>query len=191
MNKIIKSSDNIKLRGEYTVYHAIVKTLKQRELLKIIENKRKEGLEFFELVKQFNVLCNATKYSFLNIVPIVGRTLIANNLTSASPTNTMLINYIAIGTGSTAVDNADTQLATEVYRNTTASKTNALNVAYISAFFSATETTGTYKEAGIFSNATATANSGVLVSRVLLNPTTGITKSGTETLTIDWSLSLS
>ena len=124
---------------------------------------------------------------YKNIIPTVGRTLIANNLTDASPDNAPRINYVALGTGTNVPANSDTQLQTESYRNQTASETNANNIAYVTGFFGAAECNGTYREAGLFSNGTGAANSGVLVSRVAIN----VTKSNTETLTIDWTLTIS
>lgn len=126
-------------------------------------------------------------YKYENIIPTVGRTMIANNLTSASPTNVMKITHAALGSSTSTPANTDTQLGTETYRNAIASITNANNIAYASGFYTATETTGTYRECGIFSNGTGSANSGVLLSRVAIN----ITKSNTETLTLDWTLTIS
>lgn len=119
-----------------------------------------------------------------NLVPTVGLTNIANNLTSASPTYTLKVNYAALGSGTNTPAAGDTTLQTEVYRNAIASTTNASNVAYATAFFNQTETTGTYREAGIFAAATGTANSGVLTSRVAIN----VTKTNTQKLTIDWTI---
>ena len=127
------------------------------------------------------------KYKYENLVPTVGRTMIANNLTNASPTNVMKVTHCALGSSSTAPANADTQLGTEVYRNAIASLTNSANVGFATGFFNATETSGTYAEAGIFSNGTGTANSGVLLSHVSVS----ITKSTSVTLTLDWTLTLS
>lgn len=127
------------------------------------------------------------KYRYKNLVPTVGRTMIANNLTNASPTNVMKITHCALGSNAAAPANGDTQLGTEVYRNAIASITNASNVGYATGFFGATETSGTYNEAGIFSNGTGTANSGVLLSHVAIS----ITKSTSVTLTLDWTLTIS
>ena len=126
-------------------------------------------------------------YTYENLVPTVARTMIANNLTSGAPTNVMKITHCALGSSATAPANADTQLGTEVYRNAIASLTNSANLAYATGFFSATETSGTYAEAGIFSNGTGTANSGILVSHVAIS----ITKSTSVTLTLDWTLTIS
>lgn len=125
-------------------------------------------------------------YKYENIIPTVGRTLIANNLTDATPDNNPLANYIALGSGTNTPANADTTLQTETYRNAVASRTNSQNIAYISGFFSATETSGTYREAAIFCNGTGSANTGVLLSRVAIN----VTKTTSETLTLDWTLTI-
>lgn len=122
-----------------------------------------------------------------NLIPTVGRTLLANNLTDSSPDNDPRINYAALGTGTTAPANADTTLETESYRNTIASQTNADNIGYATAFFGAAETTGTFREAGLFCDGAAGADTGILFSRVAIN----VTKSGVETLTIDFTITIS
>jgi hypothetical protein len=126
-------------------------------------------------------------YEYENIIPTVGRTLIANNLTAAIPDNSIRLNKAALGTGTNAPANSDTQLQTEIHRNDLASRTNSSNIAYVTAFFNATEVTGTFREAGIFSNGGSGANTGVLFSRVAIN----ITKSNTQALTLDWTLTIS
>jgi len=127
------------------------------------------------------------EYIYNNIIPTVGRTLIANQLTDATPTNDPRINYVALGSGTNVPANSDTTLQTETYRNAVASETNSNNIAYITGFFSATEVTGTFREAGLFADAVDTPDDGVLCSRVAIN----VTKSVTETLTIDWTLTIS
>lgn len=126
-------------------------------------------------------------YRYKNLVPTVAKTMIANNLTAASPTNTMLATHVVLGSSTTAPAASDTQLGTETYRNTVASITNAANIAYFTGFFTTTETSGTYRECGVVSNGTGTANTGILLSHVAIN----IVKSTSETLTLDWTLTLS
>jgi hypothetical protein len=125
-------------------------------------------------------------HHYENIVPTVGRALIAETLTNPSPSSSMLASYMALGTGAATPANGDTRLQTETYRNAVASRTNADNVAYLTAFFDATEVSGTFNEAGIFCGGTASADSGVLLSHVAIN----VVKSNTETLTIDWTLTI-
>ena len=121
-----------------------------------------------------------------NVIPTVGRTMIANNLTDATPDNDMLITHAALGSNATVPLIADTQLGTETYRNGIASRTNSANVAYATAYFNQTEVTGTFMEAGIFCDGTGSANSGILLSHVAIN----VTKSNVQKLTVDWTLTL-
>jgi hypothetical protein len=126
-------------------------------------------------------------FEYDNVVTSACWTMIANNMFSATPANSMLVNKAALGSSTTTPATSNTQLGTETYRNNIASKSNVANIGYTTAYFNATETSGTYREAGIFSNGTATANSGVLVSRVAIN----ITKTTSQTLTLDWTLTIS
>lgn len=175
------------MKGIYTFTKAFLETPRQFALDREIKQRKDSGLEFMSLVRELNSICRTEKIVFENIIPTVGRTMIANNLTSASPTNVMKLTHCALGSSSTSPTNADTQLGTEVYRNAIASLSNANNVGYATGFFTTTETTGTYAECGIFSNGTGTANSGVLLSHVLIS----ITKTNTQTLTLDWTLTIS
>lgn len=123
-----------------------------------------------------------------NLCPTVGRTAIAQHLSNSSPTpSSLLVNYSAVGTGSTAAANGDTTLQTETARTVVASRTNSSNIAYITGFYGATDVSGTLRECALFINGTATANSGTLFSRVIIN----ITKALTETLTLDWTITIS
>jgi len=160
---IIKEKTSLK--GIYKFIIATLETKKQWELHNKINQLIKSGENPIDLIRQLNSICKTKVIVKENIIPTVGRTLIANNLTSATPTNSMLINKAELGTGSTAPANTDTALETPSYRNDVASRTNADNIAYITAFFSATEVSGTFSEAGIYSDGTATLGSGILVSR--------------------------
>jgi hypothetical protein len=121
-----------------------------------------------------------------NIITSACWTMIANNFVDATPDNTMLVNKALLGTSTTTPATSDTQLGAETYRNNLASKSNVANLAYATAYFNATETSGTYREAGIVVDGTASANTGVLISRVAIN----ITKTTSQTLTLDWTLTV-
>ena len=190
MNKKIKTKQGVGLKGVYKITKAFIETPEQWKLHDKIKRLKEEGKEYISFVRKLNKMCRTEVLVIDNIIPTVGRTMIADNLTNPSPDNTLRINYTALGTGDTAVANGDTTLATEVYRKATASETNASNVAYVTAFFDATEVDGTFKEAGLVSDGSAGADTGILFSRVLLNPTSGIVKSNTETLTIDWTITI-
>ena len=126
-------------------------------------------------------------FEYENLIPTVGRAAIASHLTNVAPTPTTLrANFTALGTGVTAPANGDTQLQTETFRKAIASETNSNNIAYMTAFYTAAEVSGTFFEAGIFIAGTVTVNTGTLFSRVAIN----ITKSLTETLTIDYTITI-
>ena len=174
-------NQQITLKGVYKITKAKLETQEQWKLHDRIESLRKKGKDIIKLVRKLNSICETKIYIIENIIPTVGRALIANNISSNAPTNDPYINYTALGTDNTAVANGDTTLNTETYRKATASGTNANNIAYITAFYTATECNGTYKEAGLFCDASGAADSGVLFSRVLLNTPTGIAKSNNIT----------
>lgn len=143
---------------------------------------------FNKAVEHLNSICRVETFYTANLLPTVGRAAVANHLTSATPSPTALrANYVALGTNTTAPANGDTQLGTETYRNTTASATNSSNIGYVTGFFGLTETSGTFRECGLFMGATGAANSGTLLSHAAIN----ITKTTSNTLTIDWTLTIS
>lgn len=132
-----------------------------------------------------NEITRVQKYH--NLIPTVGRENIAKGLSGGfSAEEEGEINYTSLGTGTTAPANGDTTLETEVYRKAIASATYANNILYATAFYTATEITGTFKEAGLHINGSATPDSGVLFSRVAID----ITKTSSETLTVDYEVSL-
>lgn len=182
----VTKSEKLGLSGQIVARLATLSQPHHWALYRRILNHIREGKEFMHLVRQLNGMCKAKIVADHNLNPTVGRTMIMNNLTDATPDNTMLIDYTSLGTGTNAPANGDTQLQTEVFRKVTASRSNASNVGYVSAFYTTTETSGTYRECGLHSNATATANSGILVVRAAIN----ITKTTSQTLTIDHTLTL-
>jgi len=122
-----------------------------------------------------------------NLIPTVGRAQIAKALEAAlSAIGEVEINFTSLGTGLTAPANGDTTLETEVFRKSVASLTSSSNQVFVTAFYTAVEVTGTFKEAGLHINGTVTPNSGVLFSRVAID----VTKSASETLTIDYTITI-
>lgn len=124
------------------------------------------------------------KYTYKNLITTAGMAAIASRMTNPAPSGTMLINKFAIGTGTNAPALGDTQLQTETYRNDVASRTSSGRIAYVTGFLDAVEATGTFREAGLFMDGLAGANTGTLLSRVAIN----VVKSNTETLTMDYEL---
>lgn len=91
----------------------------------------------------------------------------------------------AIGTGTTAVTASDTQLETEVFRDSFTQKTSTAKTLTIKYFLASGSANGnTITEAGIFGNgATDTANSGTLCARVIQ---TADAKTSSESWTYTW-----
>ena len=121
-----------------------------------------------------------------NLIVTVGRSVLAQRLANVT-TYSGVINYGALGTSQTPPANSDTQLGAEVYRKTVASATYSNNIAYISFFYTAAETSGNYKEFGTFIDGSATPNSGKLFTHVAVD----WTKTTSETLTVDVTYTIS
>ena len=105
-------------------------------------------------------------------------------------TYTGIINYGALGSGTTAAAASDTQLQTEVFRKVTADAAvdSTYNyIAYIDFFYSRSDTNGTYNEFGTFIDGTGSANTGQLFTRAL---TGGWTKSSSESMTVSCTYTL-
>ena len=92
------------------------------------------------------------------------------------------IGYVAVGDNSTAPAAGDTQLGNETSRKQVTKQTNdGTGRTRTEVFLSAAEAVGDIEEVGWFANgATAVADSGLLVARVLY----GDAKTASETLTI-------
>lgn len=143
--------------------------------------------EYRRAIAEFHRLYLAHQLVVHNKVVDRGTEMLAR-IVSGDTTYTGIINYCALGTATTAGAAGDTQLTTETYRKLKSSSTFASNQAFVSTFFTATETSGTFGEVGHFIDGTATANSGRLFSRIGDPDTTelSVTKSTSETLTIDY-----
>jgi hypothetical protein len=123
-----------------------------------------------------------------NLITTRGRAVLAS-LLAGDTTYSGQINYGALGSSSTAVNNSDTQLGTEVYRKLFASHTtDGNNVAYVDFFYAATDTNGTYNEFGNFIDGTASANTGRIFSHIL---TGGWVKSNVQSMFISCQYTLS
>jgi len=121
---------------------------------------------------------------FENIITTTGRNAIAQILTGEYG-STGEITRCALGTGSTAAAIGDTTLETEDQRKDCAGNGySSTNIAYISAYFNPTDVAGnTYEEFGYFIDGTDSADSGILLNRVVQQIVVG----AGESLTIDSS----
>lgn len=178
-----EQKDTMGCKGKYTITKAKLVSAYHFKLAKRISEMIKKGEgNARELIDLLHSVTKTEVIEVYNLVPTVGRTMIANNLTDASPDNSPLISHIALGDDATAPTNGDTILGNEVYRNVVASRTNGANTAYATGFFDATEVVDHFYEAGVFCDGTGTADTGILLSHVNID----IDKDNTETLTIDW-----
>lgn len=171
------------------IYRVTVRDLNSPEAWHLnneIERLRKLALPVQNMIEKLNSITPVhAVYEINNKVTLAYLTAVIDHTTDASPTpSSLLINKLAIGTGVTTPTQNDTTLETETYRNDVASLANSQNIGYIGGFFSATETSGTFREVGAFINGTASANTGTLVNRAAIN----ITKTTLQTLTIDITL---
>lgn len=122
-----------------------------------------------------------------NIVPAVLRNELASLISGNTVTPTFKANYIAIWTGSTTPANTDTKLETEVLRATFTNRFSVDNIAYLDKFFSTAEVSWlTINECGVFVDWTASADTGFLLSRILMNET----MASNETLTVNATFSI-
>jgi hypothetical protein len=117
-----------------------------------------------------------------NVIVQVGKNFLASAIISSS---TSPFIAIAIGTNSTPAGVADTTLGTELTRAAYTSSSVAANVVSLSKLFSAGVGTGTITEAGIFNNSTS---GGTMLSHVVFS---AIGKGASDTLTINWTLTVS
>ncbi len=140
---------------------------------------RSIGNEASELIAELNERFQKRELLVENITTTIGRAAIASRLAGSS-TYTGMVNYTALGTSSTAAAVGDTTLGAEVYRKALSSGTSVSNIAYLETFFTATETSGTYQEYGMFMDGTSVADSGQMVNRF----TQALTKSTSETLNV-------
>ena len=182
--------ESLKIKGEATIS---VCDMTSQEALDLQERIVKAtGKKYRKLVNELHSRFLKRQVVIENLCPTVGRAVIAARLGGIT-TYTGTINYCALGTDATGSDNANTVLGTETFRKLIASATFADNLAYISSFFTATETTGTYQEVGHFIDGTGSVDTGQLFSRIA-SPETAelpITKSNTESLTVDYKITIS
>lgn len=182
------AQESLGIKGKYIFTLADTSSRAAKWMQTRIKNLRDSGRgeEALPLLRKFNERFLVQQFEVNNLVPTVGRAVLAARL-AGTTTYTGTVNKVALGSGSTSPANSDTQLTTETYRNTILSATYASNIAYLTGFFTAAETNGTYAEVGLFIDGTASANTGQLFSHALAS----ITKSSIQTLTIDWVVTFS
>ncbi len=125
---------------------------------------------------------------FQNVIATTGKNSIASRLAGGTANNVGAISYMGIGTGTNVPAAGDTTLQTEILRKLISTRSSSGAVATFRTFFTTAEGNAALKEVGLFGDdATATANSGTLFARRAINRT----KTSSETLTLEWSITIS
>ena len=83
--------------------------------------------------------------------------------------NSLNITHLALGTGTTSVTSTDTKLAAELFRKGYTTKIQGIASFQTKVIIAPPEAVGNIKEIGLFANATDTADSGTLLSRLLID----------------------
>jgi len=156
------------------------------ELRKLSEEKHHILTQMYAYLREIG---GVSMLTVPNIIPTAGRAVLARWIIGDNTYDADSgANYGSLGTSATAPVNGDTQLTAESYRKATSSVARSNNIATLSNFYTATEVTGTFEEAGWHIAGTGSANTGQLLSHFL---TTTIVKSSTETLTVESVLTIS
>ena len=185
--------DEAKAKGEMLISIYDTRSQKADRLEKQIEalvvGPRFAGYreKYLELVRNMRRLFLVREYKITNLITTVGRATIAQRLANDT-TYTGIINYGALGSDNTAVDNSDTILGTEVFRKVVASASDTDNVAFIDFFYSKSDTNGTYEEFGTFIDGTGSADTGQMFTHAL---TGGWVKSASESMTVSCTYTIS
>lgn len=125
-------------------------------------------------------------YHILNVVVHAGKTSIARRLGNAEA-GYGKITYCATGTGVGSPVASDVAMFTELFRKAISVVTLNSNVVTFTTYFATSESNGTLKEVGLFGDgATAVAGSGTMYAHTNITRT----KTSSDTLTIEWSLTV-
>jgi len=179
--EIAKELENIRIKREFVLKY--IDFRENRLKAPIILEQLDEAFQYWKKILFSKFLLREVQKT--NLTCTVGRSVLAQRLAGIT-TYTGIINYTALGTGAAAVAIGDTKLQTEVYRKGLSSGSYLSNVAYIETFFTATETTGTYKEYGNFIDGTAAADSGQLFNHFSQT----VTKTNVETMNVQSVITL-
>lgn len=185
----MKLSQKMGLKGIHKIIHARISCPEAQEMHDKINSLQEKGDRTWkELLCEFNTRFGIMTRIVENVTPTVGRTIIAKAMSGyLSTLADVQVNYVALGTASTAPAITDTQLGTELYRKLISSMSYTNSYFYGTAFYAAGQGTGTLKEHGLFIAGTASANSGSIISHLL---TGTIVKGALDTLTIETEIQI-
>ena len=171
-------NEEIKVKGEWSIYSLApeieesdpaVDTLRQIERGVLSQESASAVLN---KMMEKGVVLRVTQQH--NLIPTIGRTVLARLLAgTAVPTGE--INYIALGTGTTAFSNASVQLNNETFRKIVSDASYDANIAYVDCFIASGDVANqTFTEAAGFIDGTTGTATGTAFSLVIQN----FTKSG-------------
>jgi hypothetical protein len=115
-----------------------------------------------------------------NLIVTIGKNHIAARMQGTSQG---VMSYMAVGSVSTAPTVGDLTLNTEIARVALATYTNSSNIVQATATFVGGTGTGTLREAGLFN----ASSSGTMLAHTTFP---AITKASTDTLSINWSITI-
>lgn len=165
---------NVKVLGEITAKAYDQSTLSkfEKRINKVVEWAKLNGPAFVRrfVNKHFLLLYRFGQLKFVdehkNVICNAGFNALTRLLVGDT-TYTGEINKALLGSGTTGSASAsDTTLETEEYRNDIASATASSNIAYLTAFFTEGECSGTYTEFGNCIDGTGVADTGQLWSHL-------------------------
>lgn len=122
----------------------------------------------------------------LNTFVHVGKAGIARRL-AKKESNYGHISYMATGTGAGTPATGDLVMFTELFRKPISVTAYSSNICTFTTYFSTSESNGTLTEVGLFGDlATATTDSGTMYAHANITKT----KTSSDTLTIEWQLTI-
>ncbi len=176
--------ENNGIQGIITFQNFLIDTPRADQIDQLLASNTLSGRQRHKLLRELAAISWPRTLSVRNQVILAARAEMAKRLIGEAA-YTGAINYLALGSSSTAVADANTQLGTEVARTTVAVTARTDDEVTIDFYFSKGSTNGTYQEVGCFIDGTSSANSGLLFNRAL---TGGWTKSALEGMTVSVSI---
>ena len=171
-------NETLKIKGEWTGYslapHITENDPAVFQLRDISRNKisEEDKKKFLNALIDKGIVLRVVQNT--NIVPTNGRNIFARRLTGTG-TPSGVINYMALGSGTTAFSNASTILNNEIFRKLVSSSAYDSNIAYLDLFVASGDIANqTFTEAGAFIDGTSGTATGSAFSLVIQN----LTKSG-------------
>ena len=186
-NHTLKSSEGVMGLITVTNYDLMNAPARAHEISDILG--KAAGMEpsiYRELCAELASLCSVSKYTFKNRVLLAARTMQVGRLVGVT-TYTGIINYGAVGTGTTAVADSDVDLDNEIARKLYATRSNTDDELTIDFFYTKADFDDTVEESGLIIDGTATADSGLLFNRAL---TGGWSKTSLEAMTVSIVVSI-